>query len=149
MWRHRKRADTRHECQPSIKYWFVPTLWHRKREKAMDNTKSNVNQDNMGVSEETLHTLSDALKRACMCAGRHCIIAWCDHITEDASGDATGCGTSTNMCCTGAEAMFMMCALLKRVAVLNGQPYENVLRDFGHVFRVLVMDEEKEGGIRQ
>lgn len=87
MWRHRKRADTRHECQPSTKYWFVPTLWHRKQEKAMDNTK-NVNQESMGVSEETLHALSDALKRACMCAGRHCIIAWCDHITEDASGDA-------------------------------------------------------------
>lgn len=112
----------------------------------MDNTKSNVNQDNMGVSEETLHALSDALKRACMCAGCHCIIAWCGHITEGTFGDATGCGTSTNMCCTGAEAMFMMCALLKQVAVLNGQPYEKVLCDFGHVFRILVMDEEKEGG---
>lgn len=112
----------------------------------MDNTKSNVNQDNMGVSEKILCTLSNALKRACMCAGRHCIIAWCDHITEDTSGDATGCGTSTNMCCTGAEAMIMMCSLLKQVAVLNGQPYEKALCDFGRVFRVLVMDEEKEGG---
>lgn len=42
--------------------------------------------------------------------------------------------------------MIMMCSLLKRVAVLGGQPYEKVLRDFWHVFRVLVMDEEKEGG---
>lgn len=63
-----------------------------------------------------------------------------------AIGDATGYSASTNMCCTGAEAMIMMCSLLKRVAVLNGQPYEKVLRDFGHAFRVLVMDEEWEGG---
>lgn len=112
----------------------------------MDNTKSNVNQENAGISEETLHALSDALKQACMVGGRHCIIAWCEQHAEDTSGDATGYSASTNMCCTGAEAMIMMCSLLKRVAVLNGQPYEKVLRDFGHAFRVLVMDEEWEGG---